>query len=279
MVYVRPKKGIKPGPKKFPKGCRKRCDLRVPPAHHARPQSSFTRKRRTEVLLWLIDNRVATAQTTTVGEPYIASSVRQGQTPLTEDDHKALKEAFRENGVIYRPPTYQDASVIFNIGRANIASWWVKRKKYLSPNDYDRSNKLPMYETTPGAGNPTSARPHVLPETIVGTGTVDAADDLENDDGNDDSDDSGLPSPTVIEISDGSDMESDDDDDELPELEAALDKQLAAGARQAHRESSEGGQAFQDAPEYQNTEGQDSDGSDEDADGERVEEADMYGPG
>ncbi|KAI0909034.1 hypothetical protein F4823DRAFT_456599 [Ustulina deusta] len=266
MVYVRPKKGTKPGPRQFPTGCRKRCDLRVPPAHHARPQSAIPRRRRVEVLLWLLNNRVASTQTTTYGKPYIASSLRQGQMRLTEDDHKALKEAFRKNGVIYRPPTYSDAARLFKIGRANIAYWWSLREKYLSPEDYDRSNKLPMYETTPGAGNPTSApRPQVLPETLVGT------------DADDDSDVSELPSPTVMEISDDSDFESDDDNDELPEIEVALKKQLAAGARRTRRESSGGGQDFQDAPEYQSIGDPETDDSGGDADGEPVEEADMYG--
>ncbi|KAI0814356.1 hypothetical protein GGR55DRAFT_428355 [Xylaria sp. FL0064] len=275
MVYVRPKKGTPRGPTKHPGGCRKRCDLRVPPAHQ--PKIIYKRHSRGErlgILLWMINNRVATSQTRVTGEPFIATKVREGLVPLKDEDYIALRKAFLKNGVIYRPPTYADAARFFNTPLHNIAHAWMKRKSYLSPEDYERSNKLPAYETAPGAGNSTPAtRLNVISETIGCTDDAEVA-GADNDEG----DASGLPSPTVIEISDGSDIESDDDDDEkLPDLDASLSKQLVSGAQQTREQSPKGAQLRQDTPECQESGGLEVDSSDEDADGEHIEEADMYG--
>ncbi|KAJ8125162.1 hypothetical protein O1611_g8479 [Lasiodiplodia mahajangana] len=76
-------------------------------------------------------------------------------------------------------------------------------------------------------------------------------------------------------MSDDSDFSPEDDDTDLSELETALNEELNAQAQQSRRESSEGGQRFEDAPEYQDGEEHESDESDEDADHEPAEEPDM----
>ncbi|KAI3324912.1 hypothetical protein HD806DRAFT_533515 [Xylariaceae sp. AK1471] len=291
MVYVRPRTGGKKGPKRFPGSRRKRCNLRVPPVKPImRPKNHHPRKRKVEVLLWLIDNRVAVTQGNLWGEPLLGIALRKGQSRLTDEEHKTLKEFWRVNGVLYRPPTYKEAKSFWRINTGSIAHWWANRKKWLSPADYERSIKLPVWETAPGFGIPKSApRPQVIPEASAAADAVDSADGDDGDDGDNSEDDDDndnaaaeLPPPTVMEGSDDSDIELDDDDDELPEPEATLSEELAAEARQAQApiESAEEGSEFQDAPEYQEVEKEGENGddtSDDDADAEGVEEADMYG--
>ena len=138
MVYVRPKKGTKRGPKKFTGSRRTRCDLRVPPVKPiSRPIRSHSRKFKTDVLLWLINNRIAVTETGQWGLPYLASasSTRVGRVPLTDEDRVILKQAFRDNGVLYRPPTYKEAAAFWNVRANSVQNWWVIREKYLSPDD------------------------------------------------------------------------------------------------------------------------------------------------
>ncbi|KAH8160593.1 hypothetical protein CIB48_g7655 [Xylaria polymorpha] len=213
-------RGTKRGPKKFTESRRKRCDLRVPPTKPiVRPHNRQTRKRKTEVLLWLIDNRVSVTKESPSGGPFLISpsATRRERTYLTQDEREALKQAFRENGVIYRPPIFQEAETFWKVKKTTIAGWWRERSKFLSAEDYDRSNKLPVYEIAPGFGIPKSApRPQVLPETPA---TADAVNTPDTDD-DDASDAVGSSPPSVIEVSDDSDIELDDDEDELPELDA-----------------------------------------------------------
>ncbi|KAI1191012.1 hypothetical protein F5B17DRAFT_363810 [Nemania serpens] len=247
MVYVRPKKGTKPGPKPFPGSRRKRCDLRVPPVKpknpsHARHSPQF----KMDVLRWLINNRVAITEQAENGRPWIANitGVRASQTALTDDEREQLTRAFLKNGVVYRPPTFYEGAIAWNVPRATVVWWWKYRKRYLLPDDYERSSRLPVCEITPGSSFPEPVpEPQVLPEGRATTGNVDTQyneDDENDEDGNDDDSDGGdgddvleLPPPTTIDMSDVSDSEPDDDDSELPDLEAVLNEELAAEARQA----------------------------------------------
>ncbi|KAI1168909.1 hypothetical protein F5B18DRAFT_666099 [Nemania serpens] len=147
-----------------------------------------------DVLLCLIDNRVAGTETTSRGQPWLtsASAIWKSQKALTDDERLALRQAFHENGVIYRPPSFKEGGIAWIVGTATVVSWWDHRQKFLSPDDCEGSNKQPMYEVAPGA--------------------VDSPED-ENDD-SDDSDVVELSPPTSMEMSDVSDSE-------LAELKAA----------------------------------------------------------
>ncbi|KAI0491153.1 hypothetical protein F4859DRAFT_36099 [Xylaria cf. heliscus] len=257
------------GPKKFTGSRRKRCDLRVPPTKPiVRPLCRHTRKRKTEVMLWMLDSRVPVTKGNAFGVPHIisSSSNRRDRANLTEDERDALKKAFRENGVIYRLPTFKDAEAFWKINKTTVSDWWRCRSKYLSKDDYDRSHNLPVYETVPGYGICESApRPQVLPETLA---TADAANTTDTDDDNPGSI-TERSAPDVIELSDDSDIESDNDMDEAPEPDTETQK--------TYGESSEGGQTFENEPDHLEIEGSGDDSSDEDADYEDVPEADMYG--
>ncbi|KAI1130973.1 hypothetical protein F5Y10DRAFT_99878 [Nemania abortiva] len=288
MVYVRPRKGTKCGPKKFPGSRRTRCDLRVPPVQPLRrPQRTHSRATKTEVMLWLINNRIAVSKTGQWGEPYLqtAASTRRDQVALTDEDRATLKKAFHANGVIYRPPTFKEAAEFFKISTCNIQGWWTVREKYLSPEDLDRSKKLPVCEVAPGVGIPKSApRPQIFPEIPAATNTTNSPDGDDNNNGNDDEMDTDgeLPPLGPTRMSDDSDFNLEDDSTDLSELETALNEELSAQARQNRRGSSDGGQNFEDAPEYQEREGElddDESDDDDDADHEPAEEADMYGTG
>ncbi|KAI1110913.1 hypothetical protein F5Y14DRAFT_335803 [Nemania sp. NC0429] len=250
MVYVRPRKGTRRGPKEFPGSRRKRCDLRVPPAKTpVRIHVKHTREFKIDVLLWLINNRVAVTEASDRGGPWIASgsAARKSLRVLTDDERKALKQAFRKNGVIYRPPTLEEGGIAWDIGpKSTVSNWWDNRQKFLSPRDYERSNNLPAYEVAPGAGIPPPApEPQASPEDEAATDDIDAPDDGNDEDDDDhNSDKSGesdvvdQPPPTTMEISDLSDGasdddESDDDDSELAELEAALNEEVALNAQVA----------------------------------------------
>ncbi|KAI0108704.1 hypothetical protein GGR51DRAFT_124066 [Nemania sp. FL0031] len=279
MVYVKPRKGTKRGPQKFSGSRRTRCDLRVPPVPPlTRPQRTHSRAFKAEIMLWLINNRVAVTETGQWGEPYLASAsaTRRGQVALTDEDRVALKKAFHVNGAIYRPPTFKEAAAFFKTSTCNIQGWWGVREKYLSPQDFDRSKKLPVCEVAPGIGIPKSApRPQVFPETPATTDATGSA-DTGNTNNNDQSDAGELPLLRATETSDDSNFSLEGDDTDLSELENALNEELNPQTQQSRRESSDGGQHFEDAPEYQEGEEHEDDA---DADHEPVEEADMYGMG
>ncbi|KAI0194595.1 hypothetical protein F4808DRAFT_334770 [Astrocystis sublimbata] len=213
--------GKKKGPKPFLGSRRKRCDLRVPPKKPlVHPLFNYSRKLKTDVLLWLTDNRVPVTQTNTAQGPYFvsANANRRNQSAMTEEDRDALIEALRGNGVIYRPPSIKEAAAHWQVDKDFIRDWWANRRDFLSPEDYDRSNKLPIYEAVPGgAGLANSApRPQLLPQVVASatdSNTPDANDDNVNGAEN------AEKSPNnVIEISDAPDS----DVDELPELDTEM---------------------------------------------------------
>ncbi|KAI1199890.1 hypothetical protein F5X97DRAFT_108516 [Nemania serpens] len=285
MVYVRPKKGTRRGPKPFTGSRRKRCDLRVPPVKPVvRPIVHHPRQLKIDVLHWLINNRVAITEATEHGNPWLASAsaTRKSQKVLTDDERRALRQAFHKNGAIYRPPTFVEAGLAWKLGTATIVHWWEHRERWLSPEDFERSNNLLVYEIAPGAGIPEpdpepAPEQQVVPEDGAVTDNVDAPEDENNhDDHNDDSDDDDvveLPPPSAIELSDTSDSEIDDDDSELPDLEAALDEELAAEARQARMAAAEGGRDPQDLENDDSDDDIDDDDiDDDDADGEDADD-------
>ncbi|RYC59473.1 hypothetical protein CHU98_g6741 [Xylaria longipes] len=101
--------------------------------------------------------------------------------------------------------------------QTTVVDWRSHRAKYLSPDEYDRSNKLPVYETVPGFGISKSApHPQVLPGTLATAGAVNT------------------PTPMVIMLL------------TLPTVSPRCNRN--AETRQAYRESSKGGQTLQNTP-------------------------------
>ncbi|KAI0875534.1 hypothetical protein GGS24DRAFT_499753 [Hypoxylon argillaceum] len=280
MVYQKPRKGTKRGPKAFSGSRRTRCDLRVPPVKPlVRHQRSHPRDEKTKILLWLINNRIAIYKMSPRAELHLAraSAYRKGRVPLTHEDRQTLRQAFDDNGVIYRPPMFKEAAIYWNVKKGSVSTWWTDREKYLSPEDFDRSNKLPGCEVAPGAGIPKSApRAQVLLETPTPTDVADSADTHDNDES-----DAAEPSPPPpplndAEMSDDSDIELDDDDNDDDDDGGLSEPSIQPP--QSRPNSSDGGQDFQDAPEYPQSEGAlETDESDEDADYEPIEEIDTYG--
>ncbi|KAI1810166.1 hypothetical protein GGS20DRAFT_220739 [Poronia punctata] len=208
-VQAEPKKKKK-GPQPFPGSRRKRCDLRVPTGKPPfRPRAFVSNERKTAIVLWLIDTRIAVTQANLSGEPIIGNAVRTGFPRLTTQEEKALKDAFKANGAIYRPPTYKEAKVCWKISAASAANWWQNRKHYLSQAEYERSNKLPLWEATPGETlADTDPRPQVIPEDMAAAGKFAAVPD-DHIEGPDQS--------SLMEMSDGDGLDNEgngDEDDE-----------------------------------------------------------------
>ncbi|GAP84054.1 hypothetical protein SAMD00023353_0601720 [Rosellinia necatrix] len=248
LGYLGPGKRTNRGSKALFKSRRKRCDLRVPPTKQlVHPQHRHLRKHKTEILLWLIDNRIAITTANSCSELYTGSSAATTGTasvPMADGE----RQAFVDNRVIYRPPTYKEAGAFWKVSEATISRWWKRRERYLSPDAYGRSNKLPVHKPSPGWDVPNSApHPRILSEItaladITGiTDITDMDDNIEDDD-----------SDTATEVIDDSDIELDDDEDrELPELEATLNEDPTVETRRDASVSSDDSQEFQDAPEYQ----------------------------
>ncbi|KAI0454585.1 hypothetical protein F5B21DRAFT_504279 [Xylaria acuta] len=106
---------------------------------------------------------------------------------------------FRENGVIDRPPTFEEAEAFWKMNKTTVANWWSHRAKYLSPDDYDSSNELPVF-----------------PETLATAGAV----NIPGTDDDSAGDFTKRPPPNVMEVSRDSDIELDGDQDELHGLDA-----------------------------------------------------------
>ncbi|KAK4240677.1 hypothetical protein C8A03DRAFT_12979, partial [Achaetomium macrosporum] len=83
-----------------------------------RVERSYTRERRIQVLLWLINHRVPDARTTHLPRR------RMGQ-PLV------LERSETDANVWYRPPTYEEASQFWKVPIPTIQGWWDRRKKIL----------------------------------------------------------------------------------------------------------------------------------------------------
>jgi len=116
---VRPKSGGRRGPRPFVGSRRKRCDLRVPSVNPVKRHITIiSRKRKIEVLLWLIDNCVALTGTPKTADIIVTMAVRDGATALTLEQERAL-EFFRVNGVVYCPPLYKEAAVFWSITKSS----------------------------------------------------------------------------------------------------------------------------------------------------------------
>lgn len=121
----------KKGPKPFPGTRRKRCDLRVPPCEVIRrPTIHYPKKRKTQVLEWMLRNRIP-EQRTCDSDSYHPLRNRSGEAPISYEELRDRRDVWDSGGVVYRTPTYQDAGKFWRITPGTIVSWWLKKEKYL----------------------------------------------------------------------------------------------------------------------------------------------------
>ncbi|KAI1075656.1 hypothetical protein F5B20DRAFT_585026 [Whalleya microplaca] len=244
------KNNVKRGPKPFPGTRRKRFDLRVPPVQPIlRPQNSYTKKRKAEVLLWLIHQRFPEARKNDSGRN-IAPRRKLGQPRPTPQEEQAKKQRIKGvDAIVCRPPTYHEAEMFWKISASTITKWWGQKERYLSATELENA-KLVGGDQTPKSkdkGPNTAAQGATQDLQQVSTTQSQSQPQLNT------------AQPSVVEISDDSDMESidSDEDEDWPDPETIM----------GNAESTEDGQEFQDAEEFQ-------DGEDVDANG--VEDTELF---
>ncbi|RYP03978.1 hypothetical protein DL764_004749 [Monosporascus ibericus] len=139
MENNRPKRGPKP----FPGTRRMRCDLRVPPPQPIiRPRNTYTRKRRTDVLMWLIHHKIPEENQFRRGDSYAYTRTRAGIAPLPVHEENERRRKWANGETIYRAPTYKDAERFWKVPAGSICQWWKKREKYLPPHELERANLI-----------------------------------------------------------------------------------------------------------------------------------------
>ncbi|RYP72484.1 hypothetical protein DL770_007961 [Monosporascus sp. CRB-9-2] len=155
MENSRPKRGPKP----FPGTRRKRCDLRVPPPQPIiRPRNTYTRKRRTDVLMWLIHHKIPEENQFRRGDSYAYTRTRAGIAPLPVHEENERRRKWANGETIYRAPTYKDAERFWKVPAGSICQWWKKREKYLPPHELERANLIhDLYMTGVPARSESSA--------------------------------------------------------------------------------------------------------------------------
>ncbi|KAI1099609.1 hypothetical protein F4804DRAFT_77437 [Jackrogersella minutella] len=208
--------GGKRGPKPFPGTRRKRCDLRVPAFQPIREHpKQYSRKRRSEVLLWLIHHRVADSRKNDFGEPP-APRLKPGQTPLSNEEHREIRMC--KSSIIYRPPTFKEAEEFWKIQSTTIRLWWLSKGKYISPAEVENAR---LYRCQPSLDSTfkqtlgvaqNSFQPPALQSTSNAAAQLPPSDVQ--------------PQPSVVEISDDSDSHpggyNSDDDEDLPDVETVI---------------------------------------------------------
>ncbi|KAI1396437.1 hypothetical protein F4819DRAFT_491516 [Hypoxylon fuscum] len=234
MPSGRPPTGVRRGPKPFPGTRRKRCDLRVPPAQPVRRQHvRHPRKRKTEVLRWLIHHRVVDARKNEDGEPITVNNAKFGQKLPKYDKQRAFQQ--RKDPFIYRPPTYREAEQFWKINSGTISHWWSKKEKYLSPAEVEEA-KVYKVESPPASmlnreTTQGSAQQHTLNmATPSGSGDV-------------------QPQQTAVEISDDSDSDASDlgNDEDMPDIDTPFTNAESSEDQQMSRDTQELEQIFDDS--------------------------------
>ncbi|KAI1505659.1 hypothetical protein F5X99DRAFT_215070 [Biscogniauxia marginata] len=238
----------KRGPKPFPGTRRKRCDLRVPPpkpilrhTHHC------PRKRKIEVLTWLVCHLVSEPRRTEFGEPYVATRMKIGQARMTVQEQAELKQINNSFAVLYRPPTYLEAEAFWKIPCSTIARWWRRKEKYLPPDILEKA-KSPRIELMGGSTPYRAFSPGVVSREGGPEATGAASTHADPSQGT-------TSEPVAMDISDGSDSETDDSDDsdsdeDLPDINTALG---VSGNTESTEETGDTGEyeEFRDAQEFQ----------------------------
>ncbi|RYP72726.1 hypothetical protein DL771_004062 [Monosporascus sp. 5C6A] len=205
MEINRPKRGPKP----FPGTRRKRCDLRVPPPQPIiRPRNTYTRKRRTDVLMWLIHHKIPEENRFRRGDSYAYTRTRAGIAPLPVHEENERRRKWANGETIYRAPTYKDAERFWKVPAGSICQWWKKREKYLPPHELERANLIhDLYmtgvparsESSGESGSATQQQPAAAQNGDTQSGRAGPG---------------GHQSPTVI---DDDDMDTSDEDEPAPE--------------------------------------------------------------
>jgi hypothetical protein len=90
-----------------------------------RIERSYTRERKIEVLMYLLNHRVPDVRTRRfprrrIGQPHEGESTQQSAVHKDCGDH-----------IWFRAPTYSEASEFWNIPTPTIQGWWDARKKLL----------------------------------------------------------------------------------------------------------------------------------------------------
>ena len=96
-----------------------------------RPERTYSRERKMQVIMFLLNHRVPDTR-------LVMPQRRVGQ--LVEDEPRG---EIREDGtvVIYRAPTYAEASKWWQIPTATICSWWDRREKLFEGTGIELSKK------------------------------------------------------------------------------------------------------------------------------------------
>ena len=132
-----PKK--KRGPKPFPGTRRNRCNLRVPPPQPiVRPKSSYSRKHKTDVLLYLIHHRISDVREFRPDDHYVPTRRREGLAHLSAAEERDRRLCWENGAAVSRAPTYRDAERYWKIPLSTINAWWKNRGKYLPTHELER---------------------------------------------------------------------------------------------------------------------------------------------
>lgn len=255
----------KKGPKPFPGSKRKRCDLRVPPTGDKKPRRPTTRhsrRRKTQVLEWLIRHRIA-EQRTRPSDLYHAVRSRSGEALISYEEMRDRKIVWERGGVVYRTPTYRDAARHWRINAGVIVAWWQNKEQYLPKSEIERIGV--RHPLTSCSFDPIPNMPRPPPPTVTVTangasgGTQGTPIELDgNGDGNGDDGASVHPDAVAereleereraeeqVDEDDYDDDDHDDDDhDDDDDIDLDLDSDLDFG--DAEMEDGEGEDEDQD---------------------------------
>ncbi|KAI0884371.1 uncharacterized protein GGS22DRAFT_22539 [Annulohypoxylon maeteangense] len=283
MPWSRPRSGVKRGPKPFPGTRRTRCDLRVPPVQSVRHNNRYPKKRKIDVLLWLVNHRVADTRRNEFGQPP-TPRLKSGQKPIPEEQLRELKQC--KDHIIYRPATYREAEKHWNIQGAIIASWWQRKEKYLPSAEIEKS-KYYMIKSSPNRNfkppgpsqNESAAQKSTEPPTLQPSSNAATQSRASV----------AQPKQAVVEISDDSEWDSNgfisDDDEDLPDIETAFVNSCSTEDEQMSKDIQELQKIFDDsdtdlmpnAKEGASTDPQGHQSSEEIDDAEESEDPELFG--
>ncbi|KAI1458469.1 hypothetical protein F4805DRAFT_140448 [Annulohypoxylon moriforme] len=246
MPWSKPRPGIKRGPKSFSGTRRKRCDLRVPPVQPVQPVrhiTRYSRKRKIDVLTWLVNHRVADISKNEFGEPP-TPCLKSGQKPIPEEQLQELRQC--KDHTIYRPATYREAEKYWNIQGTLIALWWQRREKYLPPAEIEKS-KYYMIQSSPNKKFKPPSQEKSVAQNSIEPPTLQPASNAATQSPTS----VAQPKQAAVEISDDSGSDSDgfigDDDEESPDIQPAIANTRNTGDDQMSKDIQELQQIFDDS--------------------------------
>ncbi|KUI63062.1 Lysine biosynthesis regulatory protein LYS14 [Cytospora mali] len=162
--------------------CSKRgkfCDYTLPPAKRRgpkpkapherpwkepkailRPKTTYNKKRKQEVLLWLIHHRVEDVESSIPGRATTAKW-REGEEGCVEKEPRTMPDGSLK---WFRTPTYHEASKFWKVSASTLTSWWKKRKEILGGeipqpeiplvHPSERRKPFPVRPVSPGSPPP-----------------------------------------------------------------------------------------------------------------------------